>query len=155
MLAARSTRLHACLKRVVTGLGVFAEPQAAGAEARAADAREAREARDRRVDAAERRIARASGAGGSRVADEGRPGVQTPPSQVSVPLQRSASGQGVPSGAAACWQPATGSQVSVVHGSPSSHASMKRQPRVGLQVSVVQGLLSLQTRGVPAVQAPV
>src|SRR2546428_521433 len=59
------------------------------------------------------------------------PGVQTPACIVSVPLHAFPSLHDVPFATAGCWQPATGSQL-----------------------SVVQGLPSLQLSGVPAVHAP-
>src|SRR5262249_39015162 len=51
------------------------------------------------------------------------PPVQTPFWHVSAPLHTVASGQGSPFATFACWQPATGSQVSVVQGFWSSHTS--------------------------------
>src|SRR5437870_461058 len=60
----------------------------------------------------------------------GVPPVQTPAWQISVPLQTSPSGQGVPG------------------------AGMFTQPVCGSQPSLVQMLLSLQSSGVPATHAP-
>src|SRR5262245_56623385 len=59
------------------------------------------------------------------------PGTQTELRHVSAPLQALVSGQGTPFAAAVTWQPRIGSQMSIVH-----------------------TLLSLQTSGVPARQAP-
>src|SRR5438132_1466888 len=59
------------------------------------------------------------------------PAVQTPAWQVSAPLHAFPSLHDLPFASAVCWHPATGSQVSVVH-----------------------GLLSLQLSGVPAAQTP-
>src|SRR5437899_3146448 len=108
------------------------------------------------------------------------PAVQRPGRHVSAPLHSFPSLHGVPFGTAGCWQPVTGSQMSVVHGFPSSQlrddpavqvpdrhvsaplhtlpslhevpfaSAVCRHPPSGSQVSVVQGLLSLQLRGVPA-----
>ena len=61
----------------------------------------------------------------------GVPGVQTPDWQVSSPLQTLLSTHGVPFATGVRWQPAFGSQVSVVH-----------------------GLLSAQLTGVPGWQTP-
>jgi hypothetical protein len=61
----------------------------------------------------------------------GVPLVQSPAWQVSPPLHTSPSAQDEPLGTATFWQPATGSQVSVVH-----------------------TLLSLQLGGAPAVHTP-
>src|SRR5262249_13900745 len=51
----------------------------------------------------------------------GVPAAQVPAWQVSAPLQALPSLHDVPSATAACWQPASGSQWSEVHGLPSSH----------------------------------
>jgi hypothetical protein len=51
------------------------------------------------------------------------PAAQTPPWHVSAPLQTDPSGHGVPFETATCWQPITGSQLSVVHELPSSQLS--------------------------------
>jgi hypothetical protein len=59
------------------------------------------------------------------------PALQVPAWQVSAPLQTLPSPHGTPFATAGCWQPATGSQL-----------------------SVVQALLSLQLSDVPAVHAP-
>src|SRR5262245_12207165 len=61
----------------------------------------------------------------------GVPAVQVPAWHGSSPLHAFSSLQEVPFATTVCWQPATGSQVSVVH-----------------------GLLSSQLSGVPAVQVP-
>jgi hypothetical protein len=112
------------------------------------------------------------------------PAVQVPAWQVSAPLQASPSLHELPFGAVACWQPDTGSQVSVVHGFESSQlgtlpavqppawqvsaplqalpslhelpfgALACWQPAPGLQVSVVHGFESSQFGAVPGVQAP-
>jgi hypothetical protein len=114
----------------------------------------------------------------------GVPVVQVPFRQVSAPLHTVPSAHDVPFVTAVCWQPRTGSQVSVVHGLPSSQLSGAplthsppwhvspplqtvasphdvpfvtarfTQPEIALQVSVVQGLLSLQLSAVPAVHTP-
>ena len=57
--------------------------------------------------------------------------MHTPAWHVSTPLHASPSLHDVPFGSAVCWQPATGSQL-----------------------SVVQGLLSLQLRPPPAAHTP-
>ncbi len=77
----------------------------------------------------------------------GVPGVHVPLRQVSVPLQRSPSAHGVPSGTGACWQPACGSQVSAVHGLPSSQVARWTQAHPS-QVSVVQALPSSHSASV-------
>jgi hypothetical protein len=59
------------------------------------------------------------------------PALQTPPTQVSAPLQRLPSVHEVPLATGVVWQPA-----------------------VGLQLSAVHTLPSLQVSGVPAVQTP-
>ncbi len=59
------------------------------------------------------------------------PAAHTPAWHVSTPLHASPSLHDVPFGSAVCWQPATGSQL-----------------------SVVQGLLSLQLRPPPAAHTP-
>jgi hypothetical protein len=59
------------------------------------------------------------------------PGTQALFWQVSIPLQAFPSEHDVPLATAVCWQPATASQPSTVHGLPS-----------------------LQLGGVPAVQVP-
>src|SRR5207249_4306122 len=112
------------------------------------------------------------------------PALHTPVWHVSVPLHAFPSLHEVPFETAACLQPATGSQVSVVQGllslqvsdvpavqAPAWHVSTPLhtlpslhevpfgtavclQPAAGSHVSVVQGLASLQLGGVPAVQAP-
>jgi len=114
----------------------------------------------------------------------GVPAAHTPLWQVSLPLHTLASAHGVPFSTAACVQPKTGSQVSVVHTLlslqlsavpavqapawqvslplhtlPSAHgvpftSGAFVQPVRGAQVSVVHTLLSLQLSGVPAAQAP-
>src|SRR5439155_22770282 len=114
----------------------------------------------------------------------GVPPVQTPAWQVSTPLQRSPSGQGVPFASAVCRQPASGSHVSVVQGLasaqlradpgvqapawqvsaplhtfPSLHdvpfaTARLPQPATGSQLSVVHGLLSLQLGGAPGAHTP-
>src|SRR2546425_623224 len=78
------------------------------------------------------------------------PGVQVPAWQVSAPLHTFPSLHEVPFGTAVCLQPATGSQVSVVHTSLSSQLSGVPAVQVpALQVSAplhafpsLQGLLS-------------
>jgi hypothetical protein len=112
------------------------------------------------------------------------PGVHVPDWQVSAPLQTLASAHDVPFVTLACWQPATGSQLSVVHGLPSlqlravpavqmpawqvsaplqtvpsAHdvpfrSAVCVQPKIASQASVVQELPSLQLSGAPAVQVP-
>ena len=112
------------------------------------------------------------------------PAVQNPDWQLSVPSHTSASAHGVPLGTGAAVQPSTGLQLSVVHTLPSLQLSavpavqvplwqvsaplqtlaslhgvpfateVVVQPKRGSQLSVVQGLLSLQSRAVPAVQVP-
>src|SRR3989442_1201112 len=114
----------------------------------------------------------------------GVPGVQTPDWQVSSPLQTLLSTHGVPFATGGRWQPAMGSQVSMVHGFPSLqlsampcvqlpfwHVSLPLhtlaslhevpfgttvclQPATGSQVSVVHGLASAQVSAVPAVHTP-
>src|SRR2546427_613246 len=114
----------------------------------------------------------------------GDPRVQIPDRHVSAPLHTFPSLHEVPLTTAGCRQPVTGSQVSVVHGFPSSQLSAVpevhtpdrhvsapsqtlpslhgvpfttgtfRQPVAGSQLSVVQALLSLQPRGVPPVHTP-
>jgi hypothetical protein len=53
----------------------------------------------------------------------GVPGVHAPAWQVSAPLHTVPSAQLVPFATAALWHPSTGSQLSAVHGLPSSQAS--------------------------------
>src|SRR4029450_1216922 len=54
-----------------------------------------------------------------------------------------------------CWQPSSGSQLSVVQANPSSEPTAAwRQPSSASQVSVVHRLLSSQFRGVPGWQMP-
>jgi hypothetical protein len=114
----------------------------------------------------------------------GVPLAQTPLWHVSFPLQTFPSLHELPSATALLAQPKTGSQLSVVQAFPSSQLSVvpPRQdplwqvslplhtfpsaqdvplstgacahPVAGLQLSVVQGLPSLQSSGVPVVQAP-
>src|SRR5438093_388430 len=114
----------------------------------------------------------------------GVPTVQIPDRHVSAPLHTLPSLHEVPLKTAGCWHPVTGSQMSVVHGFPSSQlrddpavqvpdrhvsaplhtlpslhevplaSAVRRHPLSGSQVSGVQGLLSLQLSAVPAVQAP-
>ena len=114
----------------------------------------------------------------------GGPTVQTPDRHVSAPLHTLPSLHEVPLKTAGCWQPATGSQMSVVHGFPSSQlrdepavqmparqvsaplhtlpslhevpfaSAACWQPASGSQASAVHGLLSLQSRAVPAAQTP-
>jgi hypothetical protein len=114
----------------------------------------------------------------------GVPAVQLPAWQVSAPLHRLPSRQGVPFGAGAVVQPVAGEQPSVVHGFeslqtsgvpavqvpfwqvsgplhrlPSVHdtplaTGAAVQPVAGLQVSVVHTLLSLHTMAVPAAHTP-
>jgi hypothetical protein len=110
------------------------------------------------------------------------PGVQIPDWQVSAPLQTVASAQVVPFARLTCWQPVTGSQLSVVQTLPSLQlravpavhtppwqvsaplqtlASAQEvpfsrggfaQPDTGSQLSFVQGFESLQLMGGPAIQ---
>jgi hypothetical protein len=112
------------------------------------------------------------------------PAVQVPLWQVSAPLQRFASGHGVPFSTAVAAHPVTALQLSLVHtlpslqtsGVPAAHTPAWQvsaplqtvesghavpfvtlvvvQPDAGLQPSVVHTLPSLQTSGVPAVQVP-
>jgi hypothetical protein len=112
------------------------------------------------------------------------PAVQVPLWQVSAPLQRFPSRQGVPFGAGAVVQPVAGAHPSVVQGFeslqtsgvpavhvpvwqvsgplqrlPSVHdtplaTGVAVQPVAGLQVSVVHTFESLHTTGVPAVHTP-
>src|SRR5437870_2438104 len=112
------------------------------------------------------------------------PARQMPAWQVSAPLHTLPSLHEVPFASAACWHPASGSQVSALHGllslqsravpathtpawqvstplhaSPSLHdvpfgSAVCRHPATGSQVSVVQGLLSLQLRPPPPVHTP-
>jgi hypothetical protein len=114
----------------------------------------------------------------------GVPALHAPPWQVSAPLQALPSVHDVPFATATCWQPRTGSQVSVVQGLlslqlradpgvqvpawhvsaplqtvPSGHAVPLEtfacaQPVAGTQLSVVHTLLSSQLSGVPALHAP-
>src|SRR5438093_98003 len=114
----------------------------------------------------------------------GVPTVQIPDRHVSAPLHTLPSLHEVAVATAGCWQPVTGSQMSVVHGFPSSQlrddpavqvpdrhvsaplhtlpslhevpfaSAVRRHPLSGSQVSVVHGLLSLQLSAVPAVQVP-
>ena len=114
----------------------------------------------------------------------GGPTVQIPDRHVSAPLHTLPSLHEVPLKTAGCWQPVTGSQMSVVHGFPSSQlrddpavqvpdrhvsaplhtlpslhevpfaSAVRRHPLSGSQVSVVHGLLSLQLSPVPARQMP-
>src|SRR5438132_14137811 len=108
--------------------------------------------------------------------------MQIPDRHVSAPLHTLPSLHEVPFTTAGCRQPVTGSQVSVVHGFPSSQLSavpevhtpdrhvsapsrtlpslhevpfasaVCRQPFSGSQASAVHGLLSLQLSAVPAPQ---
>jgi hypothetical protein len=110
--------------------------------------------------------------------------VQTPPWQISLPVQTLPSLHDVPSGAGVFEHPEAGSQASVVHAlaslqlsaAPALHtplwqvssplhtspsvqgvpfrSGVWRQPRTGWQLSVVQTLASLQLGGVPAVHTP-
>jgi hypothetical protein len=77
----------------------------------------------------------------------GVPGWQTPPEQVSFPLQTLLSLHDVPSGTAACWQPAAGSHESTVQGLPSSQLSagvtVWQLPSVPQASTPLQTLLSL------------
>src|SRR2546422_158090 len=112
------------------------------------------------------------------------PAAHVPAWHVSAPLHTFPSLHEVPFATAGCWQPCTGSHVSVVQGllslqlgalpavqrpprrfSVPLHASPSRHevpfatagcwhPATGSQLSVVQGLPSLQLSGVPAVHAP-
>src|SRR2546426_941564 len=109
------------------------------------------------------------------------PAEHAPAWHVSAPLHTLPSLHEVPFATGECWQPCTGSQVSVVQGLPSLqlgsvpgvqtpawHVSVPLhafpslheapfatakcwQPATGSHVSVVQGLPSLQLSGVPAV----
>src|SRR6266446_9945030 len=81
----------------------------------------------------------------------GVPGVQTPDWQVSSPLQTLLSTHGVPFATGVRWQPAFGSQVSVVHGLLS--AQLTGVP--GWQTPAWQTSTSLQSSTGPAVQTPV
>src|SRR5258705_186396 len=112
------------------------------------------------------------------------PAAHVPAWHVSAPLHTFPSLHEVPLATAACWQPCTGSQVSVVQGLSSLqlrsvaavHTAARRvsapmhtlpslhevpfatagcwHPATGSQLSVVQGFSSLQLSGVPAVHAP-
>jgi hypothetical protein len=112
------------------------------------------------------------------------PEVQTPPWQVSLPLQTSPSAHAVPFGTGVLEQPKTGPQPSVVHALPSSQSSVIPEvqtppwqvswplqtspsahgvpsatdtfvhPKTGSHVSVVHSLPSLQSSTAPAVQMP-
>jgi len=112
------------------------------------------------------------------------PGEQMPPWHVSAPLQALPSLQEVPFPTAAYWHPATGSQVSLLHGLlssqsragpavqvPEEHVSAPLQaspslqevpsarsacwqPAAGSQVSLVHAFPSLQSRGVPLLHVP-
>jgi hypothetical protein len=112
------------------------------------------------------------------------PAVQAPLWQVSPPLQRLPSGQGVPLLTGDAVQPKAASQLSAVHalpslqssGEPAPHTPLWQlssplhtlpssqevpfrtgafaQPEAGPQLSVVQRLPSSQSRAAPAVQAP-
>src|SRR3989454_1068824 len=114
----------------------------------------------------------------------GDPTVQTPDRHVSAPLHTLPSLHEVPLTTAGCRQPVTGSQVSVVHGFPSSQlrddpavqipdrqvsaplhtlpslhevpfaSAVCRHPLTGSQVSVVHGLLSLQLWSYPPGHPP-
>ena len=84
----------------------------------------------------------------------GVPAIQTPdPLQVSLPLQTLASAHEVPAAAGVCVTPATGSQLSDVHGLPSSTATAEPGMQApSWQASpAVQALLSLHA--VPLVAA--
>ena len=54
------------------------------------------------------------------------PGLQDPAWHVSMPLQATLSGQGVPLGAMGCGHPSCGSQVSVVQANPSLQLSVRQ-----------------------------
>src|SRR5215831_17573160 len=112
------------------------------------------------------------------------PGAQTPPWQVSEPLQTLVSAHDVPFATGACWQPVIGSHVSAVQGLLStqlsggpgvqtparqlsaplqtvasrhgepSDAFVCWQPATGSHASVVHLLPSSQLRAVPGVQTP-
>jgi hypothetical protein len=114
----------------------------------------------------------------------GSPGAQTPDWQISLPLQALLSEHPVPFRTGSAVQPKSGLQLSSVHGFessqltavpaphvpsvqlslplqtlPSEHdvpfrTATARQPATASQESVVHRLPSLQTRVVPAVQAP-
>jgi hypothetical protein len=112
----------------------------------------------------------------------GVPGWQTPARQVSAPLHRLLSAQLVPSVTGVCAHAPLASQVSVVHGLPSSQlppddvqvpfwqvpvpqtlapvqvvplgAFMRTQPLVGLQEATWQVLGLVQVSGVPGWQTP-
>jgi len=114
----------------------------------------------------------------------GVPAVQVPFWQLSAPLHRLPSAQERPFGTAVCLQPVTGSQVSVVHGLPSSQlggvpgmhvpawqvsaplhtlasaqevpfaTAVCSQPLTGRQPSTVHGFASSQLRGVPGAHTP-
>jgi hypothetical protein len=112
------------------------------------------------------------------------PAVHTPDRQDSSPLHAFPSLHAVPSDTVATWQPRSRSQVSDVHGLPSSHVGavpgehtpdrqvstpshafpslhgvpfgtgLCWQPAAGRQLSVVHGLLSSQSGAVPAAHEP-
>jgi hypothetical protein len=112
------------------------------------------------------------------------PLVHTPAWQVSSPLHTLPSAHDEPFAAGGFWQPATGSQLSVVHtleslqlsAVPAAHTPLWHvsaplhtlasahdvpfstgavvQPKTGSQLSVVHTLPSLQTGGVPMVHVP-